>query len=483
MIVTMKFPRMNKELLKKFIDIRPVMNALNRRYSQNHEEFFKMYSEDCVINGYGGPLTADDYTRFFSKRSMRREPALTREMTNLSYKVGKHVISLAEGMPNEGVFPISKVDIEVKGTGRLLLEGSDLSAALQYIPSQGLPPLLSELRQFQNDVHRPPAVPRDVIVTNGGQHGIYQCMDLLMEEGDPVVLNEYTYTGAHVALKPYNPEIISIPEDQYGMIPETLESILSARLSRGLKMPKLLYIIPTGSNPTGTVVPEERRRKIYELACRFDFLIIEDDPYVFCNYSEKRVPTFLSLDTCGRVIRLDSLSKVVSAGLRAGWVTAPTPVLQKLELHMQSELLHSCTLSQVILHHLISNREALASHLKAARDLYRQRRDALSDALQGLTGLADWTLPDAGLFFWLKVRGVEDVHNMVFRTALKRGLMVVPGQAFSYYTNAPCQYIRLTFSRIRYENMNTATRHLADIIKEEQQLYLQKLPQRLATER
>lgn len=87
-------------------------------------------------------------------------------------------------------------------------------------------------------------------------------------------------------LKPYQPEIIGIPEDDYGIVPETLEASLHDRLSRGLKMPKILYTIPTGSNPTGTVLPEDRRRRIYELACQFDFLILEDDPYMFINYTE-----------------------------------------------------------------------------------------------------------------------------------------------------------------------------------------------------
>ncbi|RVE45022.1 hypothetical protein evm_010340 [Chilo suppressalis] len=476
---------MNKTTVRNLYDARSVLVLINRKYSQKQDDFFKFYSDNGAFYGNHEPLTEQDYNRFFSKRSLRREPALTREMTKLAYKVGKDVISLAEGMPNEGVFPFTRIDIELKGGGRLITEGKELSAALQYIPSQGMPSLLSELRTFQQDLHRPPPLPqpRDVIVTNGGQHGIYQCFDLLLEEGDPIIATEYTYTGAYVALKPYRPEIIGIPEDENGMIPETLELVLTDRLSRGMKMPKMLYVIPTGSNPSGTVLPEDRRRKIYELACRFNFLIIEDDPYVFLNYNETNVPTFLSLDTCGRVIRIDSLSKVVSAGLRAGWVTAPKVVQQKLELHMQTELLHSCTLSQMILHHIISHRDSLASHLKAGRDLYRRRRDALSIALQGVTDLADWSLPQAGLFFWLRVRGVEDIYNMVFRTAFQRGLMVVPGQAFSYDTSAPCQYVRLTFSRISYEDMDIAVRHLADIIKEEQQLTLQNQPQRLATER
>lgn len=162
-----------------------------------------------------------------------------------------------------------------------------------------------------------------------------------------------------------------MPEDENGTIPEVLESILEERLSKGLKLPKLMYLVPTGSNPTGAIISNERRQMIYDLACKYNIFIIEDDPYMFMNYSDvsvksniswilwqrhvllkiqllqEQVVSFLSLDTEGRVLRLDSLSKVLSSGLRAGWVTAPRPFLQRLELHMQASHLHSATLSQV----------------------------------------------------------------------------------------------------------------------------------------
>ncbi|XP_037301033.1 kynurenine/alpha-aminoadipate aminotransferase, mitochondrial isoform X4 [Manduca sexta] len=379
------------------------------------------------------------------------------------------MISLAEGMPNEEVFPFKRLSLEMKGGGGMLFEGKQLGAALQYVPSQGLPSLLTELRQFQEDLHRPPPIPRDIMVMNGGQHGIYQCAELFLEPGDPLITTEYAYGGLHSTLRPYNPEILGIPEDEDGLIPETLESVLQDRLSRGLKMPKMMYVIPTGSNPSGAVIPEERRRKIYKLACKYDFIIVEDDPYMFLNYDERRVASFLSLDACGRVVRLDSLSKVVSAGLRAGWVSAPAPLLQRLELHAQAELLHSCTLSQAILLKLLSDRRALATHLQSAREFYRARRDALQRALEPLQGLAAWSSPQAGLFLWMRLRGVSDVYNMVFHTAFERGLMLVPGHAFQYDSTAPSPYLRLTFSKVKLEDMPIAASHLAQLIREEQQ--------------
>lgn len=476
----MKLTKNNLDLMKKVFEIKPCV-VLRAKYSQaSTKEFFKFYDENINVGDHK-VLDVEDYGRFISTRSSRREPAITRVITSLAYKVDKKMISLAEGMPNEGVFPFKKLSMDMKKGGGIMMEGKELAAALQYVPSQGLPSLLTELRKFQEDIHRPPDVPRDLMITNGGQHGIYQCAELLLEPGDPIVTTEYAYTGLHSTLKPYQPEILGVPEDNDGLIPETLECILEDRLSRGLKMPKMMYVIPTGSNPTGTVISVERRMKIYALACKYDFIIVEDDPYMFLNYSGRPIASFLSMDKAGRVIRLDSVSKVVSAGLRGGWVTAPSPLLERLQLHSQAELLHPCTLSQAILLKLVQCRETLGSYLKSARDLYWSRRDALHLALQPLEGLADWAVPDAGLFFWLRVRDVDDVYSMI-HTAFERGLMLVPGQAFIYDSNASCQYIRLTFSKIRLEDMSTASQILSEVIRDEQKKCLEKEPKRYATE-
>ncbi|CAH0714778.1 unnamed protein product, partial [Brenthis ino] len=482
MLVTVKISKMNAELVKKLLDVRPIYNGIKKKYSQKIEDIFKFYKEDeCHANNKYRVLEENDYDRFISKRAMIRQPSLTRHITSMGYKVGKEMFSLAEGMPNEAIFPFTRLELTTRSGGSLVLDEKDLASALQYIPSQGLPSLLTEIRQFQQELHRPPPIPgsRDVIVTNGSQHGIYQCVELLVNDGDPVITTEYSYTGFYSSLRPYNPEIIGIPEDEHGLVPETLESILNNRLACGLKMPKMMYLIPTGNNPTGTVIPEDRRRIIYELACKYDFIIVEDDPYMFLNYDGNVPPSFISMDVCGRVIRLDSFSKVISAGLRAAWMTAPSALLHRAELHAQAELLHSNSLGQAILFRLLSNRNALASHLHSTRSFYELRRSALSAALRGVEGLAEWVEPSAGLFHWLHVRGVEDVYNMVFHTALQRGLMLIPGHAFLYDTRAPCQYIRLAFSKIKLEDMEPAVGHLADIIRLEQKL---KQTRRVATE-
>lgn len=160
-------------------------------------------------------------------------------------------------------------------------------------------------------------------------------------------------------LKPFKATLIPIDQDQDGMVPDLLEKALEdwkAKCSEDstLRMPKMMYINPTASNPTGTTIPLERRKKIYEICCRYNIIILEDDAYYFMHFLEEEVPSFLSLDTEGRVLRFDSMSKVLSSGLRIGWVTGPKQLIQNLELHVQSSYLHSSTLSQVCLSPFLS---------------------------------------------------------------------------------------------------------------------------------
>ncbi|XP_038218057.1 kynurenine/alpha-aminoadipate aminotransferase, mitochondrial [Zerene cesonia] len=454
----------------KLNGVRPLYSVI-RKSSQKVEDILCLYGDETYdFKDRYRVLDEKDYSRFISQRSMKREPAITRSMTSLAYKIGKEMISLAEGMPNEQIFPFDRIEISTKTGGKILLEGDELDMSLQYLPSQGLPSLLSLLREFQQDVHRPPPLERDVLITNGSQHGIYQCVDLLVDPGDPVITTEFTFTGFNSALRPYDPEILAIPEDEDGLIPSLLEECLSQRSALGQRMPRLLYTIPTGNNPTGTVLPAHRRRQIYELACKYDFLIVEDDPYAFLNYTDTRPPSFLSMDQCGRVIRLDSVSKVVCAGLRGAWATLPAPLLHRAELHMQAELLHPCTLAQVILHRVLEARGSLAAHVERTRALCRQRRDALGAALAGARDLpqfARWDTPRAGLFYWLTLHDVPDAYDMAFRTALSHGLLVCPGQAFTFATRAPAPHVRLTFTRAPLAALRGAAERLRDVLRAE----------------
>lgn len=163
-------------------------------------------------------------------------------------------------------------------------------------------------------------------------------------------------------LKPYKPNLIGIDQDDFGIIPskliEALENCKAYTEEGGGRMPKAIYLNPTGSNPTGCTMSLERRKEIYKICCDYNIIILEDDAYYFLHFLEDQPVSFLSLDVEGRVIRFDSMSKVLSSGLRLAWLTAPKPVVYNIELQIQSAILHPSTLSQVSfklskLHHLL----------------------------------------------------------------------------------------------------------------------------------
>lgn len=411
---------------------------------------------------------------------------MTRELTKRQYNAPKESISLAEGMPNEMTFPFEQINVVLKNGSQFTLEGPELHSALQYIPTQGYPPLVMSLKEFTYQVHQPPHWDkREIIITNGSQDGISKSLEMIVEEGDDVLVQDPLYVGTEIILKPFKTNLIGIEQDEYGIIPkklvDALENCKAKYTEEGggmRKMPKVIYINPTGSNPTGVTMPLERRREIYRICCEYNIMILEDDAYFFLHFLEEQPISFLSLDTEGRVIRFDSMSKVLSSGLRLGWLTGPKPLVQNIELHIQSSFLHSSTLSQVILQNLLNiwGFEGLLSHFESVRSYYKARRDFTIAAMERhLKGLCDWTIPTGGMFVWIKVRGVSDVYEMLMTRGLKKNITFVPGHGFMADPTKACNYIRASFSKASLKQIDKAMRLLAELIKEEQLLLRRKL--------
>ncbi|XP_033220045.1 kynurenine/alpha-aminoadipate aminotransferase, mitochondrial-like [Belonocnema kinseyi] len=412
-----------------------------------------------------------DYAEFKTEVAKRRRSAPTRELTKIAFSTPHSVISLAEGMPNEETFPFAEITVKLKDGAEFTLEGEELGAALQYLPSQGFPPLLEAIREFQRRAHAPPLwESRDVVIVAGGQDGLSKSLEAIIGYGDPILVQDPFYPGAEVVIAPHEAELIPIRQDDEGVDPECLREILRTREASRKKMPKLMYINATGANPTGTVMPLERRKEIYRIACDYNFLILDDDPYHFMYFTEEAPKSFLSLDTEGRVIRLDSFSKVLSSGLRIGVITAPAPLVASVELHMQSSHLHATTLSQVILYKLLKiwGYERLMDHFRSIRSIYKERRDAMVVfAEKHLRGLADFSQPSAGFFLWIQVRGVSDTWKMVMQRGVTHGVLLAPGAAFMADPSKPCNAIRASFAKASYKEMNLALERLALLIKEE----------------
>ncbi|XP_006006337.1 kynurenine/alpha-aminoadipate aminotransferase, mitochondrial isoform X2 [Latimeria chalumnae] len=344
-----------------------------------------------------------------------------------------------------------------------------------------LPELLSWMKDLQKTLHNPPTIAHspekgqmEMCVTTGSQEGLCKAFEMLLNPGDTVLLDAPTYSGTLASLNPLGCNIINIPSDQHGIIPKALKEILAKWNSKEVnsassKAPKVLYTIPNGGNPTGASMTTERKQEIYQLARDYDFLIIEDDPYYFLQFQKPWAPTFLSLDIDGRVIRTDSFSKILSSGLRIGFLTGPKPLVDRVILHIQASTMHTSTFTQLIVFHFLKMRgqKGFLEHVDSVVEFYRKQRDAMVTAAdKWLKGIAEWHVPAAGMFLWIKLKGIPDTYQLIAEKALQKEVLLVPGASFNIDNTEPSSYVRASFSLSSPEQMDQAFQRLAALIKE-----------------
>ncbi|XP_008058867.1 kynurenine/alpha-aminoadipate aminotransferase, mitochondrial isoform X1 [Carlito syrichta] len=422
-----------------------------------------------------------NYARFITATSAARTPSAIRIMTELWTRAPKSTISLASGMPNPNTFPFKTAVITIENGKDIQFGEEVMKRALQYSSSPGIPELLSWLKQLQVKLHNPPTIhyppnqgQMDICVTSGSQEGLCKVFEMIINPGDNVLLDEPVYPGTLHALQPLGCNIISVASDKHGIIPDSLRDSLSKWKPEDSKnpkknTPKFLYTVPNGNNPTGYSLSSDRRKEIYELARKYDFLIIEDDPYYFLQFDKSWAPSFLSLDVDGRVIRADSFSKVLSAGLRIGFLTGPKPLIERVVLHTQVSTLHTSTFSQLMILQLLHQwgEEGFLAHVHRVIEFYNSQKNAiLAAADKWLSGLAEWHVPAAGMFLWIKLKGIEDAKRLIEEKAIKREVLILPGNSFYTNSSLPSPYLRASFSSASPEQMDVAFQVLAQIVKE-----------------
>ncbi|XP_034627878.1 kynurenine/alpha-aminoadipate aminotransferase, mitochondrial-like isoform X3 [Trachemys scripta elegans] len=399
-----------------------------------------------------------NYSHFITAVSAARKASPIRLLTELMQKSPPSLISLAGGAPNPNTFPFKMATITT-GDGTAVNIGEDLmKRALQYSASAGIPELLSWLKDLQKSLHNPPTAnyspdqgQMEICVTTGSQEGLSKVFEMLINPGDNILLDAPTYPGTLAALKPLGCNIINVPSDQYGIIPKALKEILSRWSPEDVRkhnnIPKFLYTIPNGGNPTGTSLTTDRKKEIYQ-------------PWA---------PTFLSMDVDGRVIRTDSFSKILSSGLRIGFLTGPKPLIDRVILHIQVSTMHTSTFTQLMIAQLLQQwgEKGFLEHVDRVVEFYRVQRDAmLAAADKWLKGLADWHAPAAGMFLWIKIKGVSDTQQLIMEKALQKEVLLVPGGAFNIDSSVPSSYVRASFSLSSPAQMDQAFQRLAELIKE-----------------
>jgi 2-aminoadipate transaminase len=278
---------------------------------------------------------------------------------------------------------------------------------------------------------------------------------IVISPGDKVAMEAPTYLGAISAFNPYEPDYVSIATDRHGILPESLDAMLSAYRI------KLIYLVPTFQNPTGRTLPLERRQQIAEIIQRHDVLLLEDDPYSALRYSGEALPPIQQFAP-EHVVYNSTVSKVLAPGLRIGFCAAPAALARWLVIAKQGIDLHTQTLGQAIAAEYLAG-GYLAEQLPRIIDLYRPRRDAMLAALDAYMPAGfDWNAPDGGMFLWVTAPDGMDAEALYWQ-CIERKVAFVPGKFFFTEPGAGENTMRLNFTMADETTLTGAVRTLGEV--------------------
>ncbi|HPQ39678.1 MAG TPA: PLP-dependent aminotransferase family protein [bacterium] len=407
-----------------------------------------------------------EYAHRFAHRTRALMPSPIRKLAPLMRRPG--MISFGGGYPNPTTFAFDSVNIQFRSGQSFTIDKDLIDLACQYGPTDCHPMLLPELQSWHEakDHWRPE--PAQIQVLNGSQEGLHIMAYLFLDPGDCVAVSEPAYPGALGAFRAFTDNFLPFPIDEHGTITEALEAILHDRKCAGEPMPKFIYEVPNGHNPGGVGLSLERRKHLLEISRTFDIPILEDDPYQLIQLEDRDpLPTLQHMDTDGRVIRLDSFSKIFAPGLRIGYATGPEPVIRMFQLYKQGTNLHVSAMIQVILAGYLGTHGSNGFFRLIRRNcaLYRTNRDAMvAAARKWLPETVRFTIPREGMFIWLELPDPVDAQSMLDRYGLEHQVLAVPGPAFST-RNGLKNGLRLSFSMVSEAQIETGMQRLGEMIR------------------
>ncbi len=381
----------------------------------------------------------------FSERADQLQSSFIREILKITQQ--PEIISFAGGLPSPLTFP---VDTMKAAFDKVLSENGKV--ALQYGPTDGYLPL----RQWIADslsTDGAKIVPEQVLMTSGSQQALDLLGKVLIDEGSRVLVETPSYLGALQAFSVYRPEFKSVETDEHGLVPSSLDKVAAGA--------RLLYALPNFQNPTGRSLSVERRVELVETCARLGLPLIEDDPYGALSYKGAPAPKMVAMNPDG-VIYMGSFSKVLTPGIRLGYVVAPLPLVRRLELAKQAADLHTSQLTQMVVYDVIKD-GFLDQHIPKIRTLYGDQCQVMLDAMaQHFPSAVQWTKPEGGMFIWVTLPKHIDAMKLLDE-AIAQKVAFVPGSPF--YANEPeTNTLRLSFVTVPPERIRAGIEILGKLI-------------------
>lgn len=381
----------------------------------------------------------------FAQRAQKLESSVIREILKITMR--PEIISFAGGLPSPETFPIEQMraafDKVLSSQGRV---------ALQYGPSDGYLPLREWVADSLSTAGSV-IVPDQVLMVSGSQQALDLLGKVMIDEGSRVLVETPSYLGALQAFSVYGPEFVSVDTDDAGLVPSSV-----AALGRNARM---LYSLPNFQNPTGRSLSVARRQELVDTCARLGLPLIEDDPYGALSYRAEPKPKMLNMNPDG-VIYMGSFSKVLTPGIRLGYVVAPQPLVRKLEQARQAADLHTAQLTQMAVYEVIKD-GFLDTHIPTIRALYAGQCQAMLAALEEFfpSGVR-WTRPEGGMFIWVTLPEHIDSKQLL-EQAIAHNVAFVPGAPF--YANAPLSNtLRLSFVTVPPEKIREGVAILGRLI-------------------
>ena len=384
-----------------------------------------------------------NWTDHFAKRTQNMKPSTIREILKLTQR--SEVISFAGGLPAPHLFPVNELQ---QAAEKVLSERG--AEALQYSTTEGYLPLREWVASRFEGMST-----ENVQVVSGSQQGLDLVGKCFLNPGDKVVVSAPTYMGALRAFDPYEPEYLTVECDDEGMLPEALEQALT-------RNPKLLYVIPNFDNPTGITMSLARRKRLLELAERFDVPIYEDDPYGELRFEGEELPRLVDLAP-ERVIYAGTFSKIVVPGFRTAWLVAPADALLPIGRAKQAADLHTSTYTQMIAYEVLSS-GFLDAQVGRVREYYKKQRDLMLAALDAhFPDDLTWTRPKGGMFLWVTLPDGVDATELAYE-AVEQNVAYVPGEAF-FADGTGKNTLRLSYSVATPEQIEAGMERLGQVFK------------------
>lgn len=398
-----------------------------------------------------------DYSKLLAKVNGRAKASVIRELLKLTNKPG--LISFAGGMPDPTAFPSQDI---ADFMAKICKERPGV--AFQYGQTEGDPEFKKEIIKLIKLEEGIDVTDEELLITTASQQSLDIVTKALVDDGDIILVGKPTYMGALQAFNSYGADMVGVESDDEGILPESLEEVLS-KIQKAGKVCKFLYLVPDFQNPAGTTLTTARRQKILDIVKKYGTLVLEDSPYRKIRFEGETQTTFYALDKGeGNVITMFTFSKTFVPGLRLGYVIAHKELLRRFVILKQSMDLCTSPVCQSLANEFLKSGK-YHTHVKKIIDIYAKKRDAMLAALKKyMPQGVKWTEPEGGLFLWVTVPEYIDCTKTLFPIAIEKNVAYVIGSAF-FPDNSGHNTMRLNFSFASFEEIDEGIKRLAEAIK------------------